>query len=102
MYVKYHTCLFPWQLSQRAKRLPAPLFALLYRSLPVAPRPMPGAPSPYEFQMLSATRAQDPETTRKDNFNGTEEIDQTRGSYRNICRGPSCGNVEQFPARKSY
>jgi len=79
--------------------------AALCSSLPLFARcaeAYAGAPSPYEFQMLSATRAQDPETTRKDNFNGTEEIDQTRGSYRNICRGHSCGNVEQFPARKSY
>jgi len=51
---------------------------------------------------MSATRAQDAEITRKDNYNDTEEICQTRGSCRNICRDHTCGNVEQFPAGKSY
>jgi len=98
---KYHTGLFPWQLLAGKKRR-VPHFAVLCLLLHVATRPMPGAPSRYEFQMTSATQAQDAGITRKDNYNDTEEIYQTRGSRRNICRGHICGNVEQFSPRNGY
>src|SRR5256885_13207544 len=48
-----------------------------------------------KFRMMSATRAQDAKITRKDHYNDTEEICQTRGSCRNICRGHTCGRSEE-------
>src|SRR5207249_11271211 len=39
--------------------------------------------------------------TRKDSYNDTEEICQTRGSRRSVCHDPACGYVEQFSPRKS-
>src|SRR5260370_18392929 len=79
-----------WRI--RRKKLSVPHCDLLCLFLPVAPRLIPGTAFRYK---------QNARITRKDNYNDTEEICETRGSCRCICRDPSGGTSEQFPPRKS-
>src|SRR5229473_1983942 len=96
---KYYTGLFPWQLPKQTKKAPG---TALCSSLPLFAR-CAGA---YAGRTIPVQIPDDVSNTspgsRKDNYNDTEEICQTRRRCRNICRGPTCGNVEQFSPCNGY